>query len=168
MAQNSHSDEQQTQSTRSGLSVESREAPRMRSDEWSHVRDANERRKIQNRLSQRRFRDKLKDQKQETEREVENQQRAGSSYATPDPDDIDPDQDLSGLPWGGISMKHIVKTGRTKEQYSHQKSQGNYMHASTSRTDGGSSRLGLRLPHQFAQAYPAWMYLKYSPYQYLG
>jgi hypothetical protein len=83
--------------------------------------------------------DKVRDQKEQTEREVENQRRAGSSYASPDPENIDQKQDLSGLPWGGISMKHIVETGKSREEKSQRSSRESSVYAAASRT-GGSSR----------------------------
>jgi hypothetical protein len=81
----------------------------------------------------------VREQKEETERDVENQRRAGSSYATPEPGDIDPGNELSGLPWGGISMRHIVEAGKSKEQSSQRSSRENSVYAAASRT-GGSSR----------------------------
>jgi len=83
--------------------------------------------------------DKVREQKEEAEREVENQRRAGSSYTTPDPDNIDQSRDLSGLPWGGISMKHIVETGKGREEKSQRSSRESSVYAAASRT-GGSSR----------------------------
>lgn len=80
----------------------------------------------------------MKEQKEETNRDAENKRRAGSSYATPEPEDIDTSETLSGLPWGGISMKHIVETGKTKEQNSQQSSRENSVYGGA-RT-GGSSR----------------------------
>jgi hypothetical protein len=58
----------------------------------------------------------MKQEKEETERRVENQRRAGSSYASPEPEKIDTSPALSGLPWGGISMKHIIEIGKSKER----------------------------------------------------
>ena len=81
----------------------------------------------------------MREQKEETEREVENQRRAGSSYASPDPRDIAQSNELSGLPWGGISMQHIVEAGKTKEQNSQRSSRENSVYAAASRS-GGSSR----------------------------
>jgi hypothetical protein len=83
--------------------------------------------------------DKLKEQKEETDREVENQRRAGSAYASPEPDEVESSQTLSGLPWGGISMKHVIATGKSKEQSSQHSSREDSVYGSASRT-GGSSR----------------------------
>jgi hypothetical protein len=143
-------------STRGESSSSGKDQSGTKSDEWSEVKDPNERRKIQNKLAQRRFRtclvtcgssditdmiagDKVRDQKEETEREVENQRRAGSSYASLDPESIDQNRDLSGLPWGGISMKHIVETGKSREEKSQRSSRESSVYAAASRT-GGSSR----------------------------
>lgn len=83
--------------------------------------------------------DKLKEQKEETDREIDNRRRAGSAYASPEPDDLDAGQNLSGLPWGGISMKHVVEAGKSKEQSSQQSSRDESVYGSASGR-GGSSR----------------------------
>ncbi|KAH8726326.1 hypothetical protein GQ44DRAFT_614094 [Phaeosphaeriaceae sp. PMI808] len=139
MSQSDQSNTRQSTSSEAGSYTSAGDLSRAKSDEWSDIKDPNERRKIQNKLAQRRFRDKVKEQKEENEREVENQRRAGSAYASPEPDEIETSQILSGLPWGGISMKHIVETGKTKEQSSQQSSRENSVYGSVSRT-GGSSR----------------------------
>jgi hypothetical protein len=83
--------------------------------------------------------DKAKEQKEESERDIENKSRAGNSYASPEPRDIDQGHELSGLPWGGISLRHIVETGKSREQHSQRSSRENSVYAAASRT-GGSSR----------------------------
>lgn len=121
-------------------------------DDWSGVTDANERRKIQNRIAQRKFRkskmkmrgkedrtnsslgDKARQLREENERAAENQRRAGGAYTTPEPEDIDDDHE-EGLPWGGISLRHVFETGRSKEQSSRETS----INTAVSRA-GGSSR----------------------------
>lgn len=163
MSQNQTGSEQQGKASRDGSPTTAQDSSRTRSEEWSEVKDPNERRKIQNKLAQRRFRDKVREQKEETERDLENQRRAGSSYTSPEAAEMDQGQNLSGLPWGGISMRHIVETGKNKEQSSQQSSRENSVYAAASRT-GGSSRLGLRLTDQFARGYPAWRYFRYFPY----
>nr|POE51524.1 apicidin f cluster transcription factor apf2 [Quercus suber] len=104
-------------------------------DDWSTVTDPNERRKIQNRNAQRKFREKQKQQREESERTQENQQRAADAYTSPDPDDVAEVGEMSGLPWGGMSLRHIIETGRTKEQSSRESS----LNAKISQS-GGSSR----------------------------
>ncbi|RII10275.1 hypothetical protein CUC08_Gglean006265 [Alternaria sp. MG1] len=135
MSQGQQSSPNQPASSKGGSSVTA-ESPEARSDDWSDVKDPSERRKIQNKLAQRRFRDKIKEQKEETERNAENQRRAGSSYASPEPENIDTSQSLSGLPWGGISMKHIVEKGKSKEQSSQRNSRESSIHESASYTGG--------------------------------
>ncbi|KAF2265615.1 hypothetical protein CC78DRAFT_543144 [Lojkania enalia] len=139
MSQNQQATGQQSTSSRSGSSAPGRDSSKPKSDEWSDIKDPGERRKIQNKLAQRRFRDKVREQKEETEREMENQRRAGNSYATPEPSDLDQSRELSGLPWGGISMRHVVEAGKNKEQNSQRSSRENSVYAAASRT-GGSSR----------------------------
>ncbi|CAO2649005.1 Nn.00g099540.m01.CDS01 [Neocucurbitaria sp. VM-36] len=168
MSQGQQSSSQQSETTKGEPSDTGRETSSINSDEWSDIKDPSERRKIQNKLAQRRFRDKVKEQKEETEREAENQRRAGSSYASPEPENIDNNPTLSGLPWGGISLKHIVETGKNKEQSSQQssrESRENSVYGSASQTGG---RLGLRLTDRFARGDPAWKYFRYFPYHYAG
>ncbi|KAH7402044.1 hypothetical protein DE146DRAFT_452197 [Phaeosphaeria sp. MPI-PUGE-AT-0046c] len=116
----------------------SKDAARTKSDEWSDIQDPNERRKIQNKLAQRRFRDKAKEQKEDSDREAENQRRAGSAYASPGGNEIETNQNLSGLPWGGLSMRHVVETGKSKEQNSQRGSRESSVYGSTQH--GSSSR----------------------------
>lgn len=139
MSQSQDTSGQQSRSSRGASLSPPTEGGRSKSDEWSEVKDPGERRKIQNKLAQRRFRDKVREQKEDTEREMENQRRAGSSYTSPEPGDMDQGSELSGLPWGGLSMRHIVETGKSKEQSSQRSSRENSVYAAASRT-GGSSR----------------------------
>ncbi|KAI0024359.1 hypothetical protein F4780DRAFT_775751 [Xylariomycetidae sp. FL0641] len=85
-------------------------------EEWYTVTDHDERRRIQNKLAQRKFRMKAREQKERAERESRNHEHAGSSYRIPDPDALGPeDEDPSGLPWGSINMKHVVAKGHESE-----------------------------------------------------
>jgi hypothetical protein len=82
--------------------------------------------------------EKAKEKRETEERDAENQQRAGLAYTTPRPGDVTADSNLSGLPWGGVSILHIIERGQTREAESQQGSQEpsyfNY------RTGGGSGK----------------------------
>ncbi|EOA80907.1 uncharacterized protein SETTUDRAFT_100801 [Exserohilum turcica Et28A] len=116
MCQNQQSNLQQAESPTQEQSVTGEQASEANKDDWADVSDPSERRKIQNKLAQRRFRDRIKEQREEAERELENIRRAGGSYAPPEPESIDTSQTLSGLPWGGISMRHVIEQGKNRQQ----------------------------------------------------
>lgn|SRR5690348_9801446 len=59
--------------------------------------------------------DKAKETKERQERDAENRAHAGHSYHTPDPSEMGADDELSGLPWGSLSLKHVVSKGKSKE-----------------------------------------------------
>lgn len=55
--------------------------------------------------------EKAREQKERAQRDAQNHEYAGSSYHTPDPDDLGPEDDLSGLPWGSLNMRYVVAKG---------------------------------------------------------
>ncbi|RYP88495.1 hypothetical protein DL770_004659 [Monosporascus sp. CRB-9-2] len=86
-------------------------------DDWTEVTEPDQRRRIQNRIAQRKFREKAKEQKERAERESRNQEHAGSSYRIPDPSELEEEEaDLPGLPWGGINVRHVVARGRENQE----------------------------------------------------
>ncbi|RYP77072.1 hypothetical protein DL771_001362 [Monosporascus sp. 5C6A] len=88
-----------------------------KNDDWTDVTEPDQRRRIQNRIAQRKFREKAKEQKERAERESRNQEHAGSSYRIPDPSELEAeDADLPGLPWGGINVRHVVARGRENHE----------------------------------------------------
>lgn len=99
-------------------------------DDWSDVTEPDERRRIQNRIAQRKFREKAREQKERQDREARNQELAGASYAVPEASDLayyDVDDgtgagadDLSGLPWGGLNIPHMVARGHAASSGSQQ------------------------------------------------
>ena len=108
---------------------------KQKTDDWTDVTEPDERRRIQNRIAQRKFStsppnpltnqppptplsnqlspgEKAREQKDRAQRDAQNQQYAGSAYQVPAADDISfDDADLSGLPWGGLNMRHVVARG---------------------------------------------------------
>ena len=75
----------------------------------------------------------MRQQREESDRNTENQKRAGGTYTAAEPDEVDAEEE--GLPWGSISMKHVITSGRNKEQSSRESS----IYAAASKA-GGSSR----------------------------
>ncbi|MCJ1471885.1 hypothetical protein MMC13_000526 [Lambiella insularis] len=92
------------------------ESSRSQGEDWRNIVDQSERRKIQNRLAQRKYRDKEKRKREDDARIAENQQAAGSAYAAPNPKDLAPNANPTGLPWGSVSIKHVYEAGKAKEK----------------------------------------------------
>ncbi|KAH7033296.1 uncharacterized protein B0I36DRAFT_361979 [Microdochium trichocladiopsis] len=105
-------------SSASSSSSSSRRTKESKSDDWSDVMDPEQRRRIQNRIAQRKFRERTRDQKEQSERDTRNKKYAHVSYLTPDPNDLGSveDESLEGVPWGGPSMRHILSRGYAHER----------------------------------------------------
>ncbi|OBT38937.1 hypothetical protein VE00_10565 [Pseudogymnoascus sp. WSF 3629] len=80
--------------------------------ELDSMTDPVERRRIQNVISQRIYREKAKQENESRKLVAENQLHAGNSYSVPNHDDLGDDIELSGLPWGGPSIRHIINRER--------------------------------------------------------
>lgn len=78
--------------------------------------------------------EKARQQREDTERQAENERRAAGAYVAPEPEDVDNTEE-PGLPWGSVSMRHVIKTGKAREQSSRETS----LYAAASKA-GGSSR----------------------------
>ncbi|KAK3372110.1 hypothetical protein B0H63DRAFT_483885 [Podospora didyma] len=76
-------------------------------DDWPEVTQTEERRRIQNRVAQRKFRERALTQREKAQRDAINQQYAASSYMAPADEDV-VDGNLSGLPWGGLNIHHLA------------------------------------------------------------
>ena len=66
--------------------------------------------------------EKTKIAREESIRDSQNQAAARNAYSQPDPRDLQHGNASSGLPWGGVSIKHVVERGKEREQQSARRS----------------------------------------------
>jgi hypothetical protein len=63
--------------------------------------------------------EKAKAAREESILQSQNEAAAGNAYSQPDPTQLGPDNGHSGLPWGGVSIRHVVELGQSREQSRH-------------------------------------------------
>lgn len=73
---------------------------------------------------------KAKEKEEDQKRETQNRERASSAY-TP-PEQLDDRSDLSGLPWGGLSLAYMAQSSKAKESTSQAETSGETTTAATS------------------------------------
>lgn len=58
--------------------------------------------------------DKAKEFKEPQDPDSEDRSHASSSYQTPEPRDTGTDNELSGIPWGSLSMRHVISKSQAE------------------------------------------------------
>lgn len=108
----------------------------------------------------------MKEQKERTEREAKDKEHAGNSYRIPEPDDIDAEPELSGLPWGSVSLSHMVARGHEAES---RKSSGRGTHLEdsfVSKNYSSSFSSNMRQTASYGSSGANDAYLDENPYAY--
>lgn len=80
---------------------------------------------------------KTKQKKEEKELQLRNQEHAGSAYTASSPSELADKGDLSGLPWGGPSMSHMLQTGKARESSTSQQGTGTSQETSAAQSHEG-------------------------------
>ena len=87
--------------------------------------------------------EKTKIAREESIRHSQNQAAARNAYSHPDPRDLQHGNASSGLPWGGVSIKHVVERGKEREQQTARRSrEGSVAYDSRGGGGGGGDRGG--------------------------
>ncbi|KAH7020216.1 hypothetical protein EDB80DRAFT_702622 [Ilyonectria destructans] len=92
-------------------------------DDWKDVSEPAQRRRIQNRNAQRKFRQKIKETAEKAERDSLNQSNSQNSYRTLDALEMAEESEVSGLPWGSINLRHIIAKGHEEQRTQAQQNQ---------------------------------------------
>lgn len=108
--------------------------PKLEDIDWAEIPDRHERRKLQNRLAQRKVRkfsnltssrvsisklllsgQRAKEAQDNEERNSRNLEYAENIYRLTIPSDIDATQEPPGLPWGSVDMRYVIAKGYEAE-----------------------------------------------------
>jgi hypothetical protein len=82
--------------------------------------------------------EKARDLKEQAQRDAQNREHACRSYHIPEPEELSPETECSGLPWGSFSMPFIIQKGHeaASQQGSRQMSHNHSLAASPQQASG--------------------------------
>ena len=66
--------------------------------------------------------ERSKQEKEDRQRETENTERAGLTYANSDVNNMDPSNNLDGVPWGGYNIRYPMELSKSEGRPSDQSS----------------------------------------------